>query len=145
MRGLQAKFSVCASDDYLQRRGVPQHPEELYQHTLIVPRHTSVWQFDGPDDEKVHIDCVARLKVDELKLAARAAEAGLGIVNLPDYVVLKALEAGRLKRLMPNWKSRSRKVHMLYQQRKYIPVKVRMFIEFIMARLQERDNLKQRS
>ena len=139
---IESTFSVCASEDYLQRRGEPIHPEELYQHTLIVPRQTSIWQFNGPDDEKINIDCVARLKVDELKLAARAAEAGLGIVNLPDYVVLKSLEAGRLKRLMPNWQSRSRKVHMLYQQRKYIPIKVRMFVEFIMARLQERENMK---
>lgn len=139
---LESTFSLCASADYITRRGEPQHPQELYQHTLIVPRTTSVWHFEGQDGEKVNIDCVARLKVDELKLAARAAEAGLGIVNLPDYVVLKALEEGRLKRLMPNWQSRSRKVHMLYQQRKYIPVKVRMFIEFIMARLQERENIK---
>jgi len=139
---IESTFSLCASEDYLERRGVPQHPEELYEHTLIVPRHTSIWDFDGPRGEKIHIDCVARLKVDELKLAARAAESGLGIVNLPDYVVLKALEEGRLKRLMPNWKSRSRKVHMLYQERKYIPAKVKLFIEFIMTRFQTLESLK---
>lgn len=139
---IESTFSLCASEDYLQRRGVPNHPEELYEHTLIVPRQTSTWDFDGPKGENVHIDCVARLKVDELKLAARAAESGLGIVNLPDYVVFKALEEGRLKRLMPNWKSRSRKVHMLYQERKYIPAKVRLFIEFVMTRFQTLESFK---
>lgn len=136
---MASTFSLCACEDYLQRRGMPLHPEELYQHTLIVPRRTPVWHFDGPDGEEAHIDCVARLKVDELKLAARAAEAGLGIVNLPDYVVAEALTEGRLKRLMPDWKSRSREVHMLYQERKYIPGKVRLFIEFIMARFETLD------
>jgi LysR family transcriptional regulator AphB len=139
---IESTFSLCASEDYIHRRGVPHHPEELYEHTLIVPRQTSTWDFDGPKGEKIHIDCAARLKVDELKLAARAAESGLGIVNLPDYVVLKALEEGRLKRLMPNWKSRSKKVHMLYQERKYIPAKVRLFIEFIMARFQTLESFK---
>ena len=139
---MESTFSLCASEDYIKRRGEPIHPQELYQHTLIVPRNTSVWHFEGHDGEKVQVDCVARLKTDELKVAYRAAEFGLGIVNLPDYVVLKSLKSGRLKRLMPNWKSRSRKVHMLYQERKYIPVKVQMFIEFIMARLQEQDNMK---
>ncbi|KGJ89439.1 substrate binding domain-containing protein [Thalassotalea sp. ND16A] len=139
---MESTFSLCASSDYLQRRGEPQHPEELYQHTLIVPKRTQIWHLEGPDGEEVHIDCVARLKVDELKLAARAAEVGLGIVNLPDYVVAEALAQGRLKRLLPNWKSRSRKIHMLYQERKYIPGKVRLFIEFILARFQAMEALK---
>lgn len=133
---MESRFSLCASEDYLQRRGEPQHPEELYQHTLIVPKRTTVWHFEGPGGEEAHIDCVARLKVDELRLAARAAQAGLGIVNLPDYVVAETLEQGRLKRLLPNWNPRSRPVHMLYQERKYIPGKVRLFIEFIMAKFE---------
>ncbi|BBB27572.1 LysR family transcriptional regulator [Amphritea japonica] len=131
---MESTFSLCASEDYLLRRGMPQHPDELYQHTLIVPRRISVWHFDGPNGQKAHIDCTARLKIDELKLAARAAEEGLGIVNLPDYVLTEALEEGRLKRLMPDWRSESREVHLLYQERRYIPGKVRVFIEFIMAR-----------
>ncbi len=133
---MESTFSLCASEDYLQRRGMPQHPDELYQHTLIVPRRTSVWHFDGPKGATAHIDCVARLKIDELKLASRAAEGGLGIVNLPDYVVTEALKEGRLKRLMPDWRSESREVHLLYQERRYIPGKVRVFIEFIMERFE---------
>lgn len=139
---IESTFSLCASEDYIKRRGEPIHPQELYQHTLIVPRNTSVWHFEGHDGEKAQVDCIPRLKTDELKVAARAADFGLGIVNLPDYVVLKSLKNGRLKRLMPNWQSRSRKVHMLYQDRKYIPVKVQMFIKFIMARVQERNSIK---
>lgn len=139
---MESTFSLCASEDYLKRRGEPQHPDELYQHTLIVPKRTQIWHLVGPNGEEVHIDCVARLKVDELKLAARAAESGLGIVNLPDYVVAEALENGRLKRVLPNWESRSRKVHILYQERKYIPGKVRLFIEFIMARFNSMESLK---
>lgn len=135
-RLMESSFSLCASEEYLRRRGVPQHPEELYQHTLIVPRRTPVWYFEGADGEEVQVDGAARLKVDELKLAARAAEAGLGIVNLPDYVLAEALREGRLTRLMLQWKSRSREVHMLYPDRQYIPGKVRLFIEFIMSRFE---------
>ncbi|GGK68753.1 LysR family transcriptional regulator [Amphritea balenae] len=136
---MESSFSVCASSDYLQRRGVPRHPNDLYEHTLIVPRRTPVWNFTGPGGEKVRIDGQARLKVDELSLAARAAENGLGVVNLPDYVVKNSIAAGRLKRLMPSWQPRSRDVQMLYPERKYVPGKVRLFIEFIMARVAELD------
>ncbi|WP_417222842.1 LysR family transcriptional regulator [Amphritea sp.] len=134
---LESRFSVCASDDYLARRGSPKHPEDLYQHTLIVARRTQVWNFTGTSGEQVTIEGEARLKVDELSLAARAAENGLGIVNLPDYVVQNSLAAGRLKRLMPSWQPHSREVNMLYPERKYIPGKVRLFIEFILARVAE--------
>ncbi|WP_290699504.1 LysR family transcriptional regulator [Amphritea sp.] len=134
---MESSFSVCASDDYLSRRGIPKHPEELYQHTLIVSRRTPVWNFNGPLGEKVKIAGQVRLKVDELNLAARAAENGLGIVNLPDYVVEKLISAGRLTKLMPSWQPHPRDVHMLYPERKYIPGKARLFIEFIMSQAQE--------
>ncbi|RTE65736.1 LysR family transcriptional regulator [Amphritea opalescens] len=134
---LESRFSVCASEDYLARRGSPKHPEDLYQHTLIVARRTQVWNFTGAGGEQVRIEGEARLKVDELSLAARAAENGLGIVNLPEYVVQNSLAAGRLKRLMPSWQPHSREVNMLYPERKYIPGKVRLFIDFILARVAE--------
>lgn len=134
---MESKFSVCASEDYLSRRGEPTHPDELYQHTLIVPRRTPVWFFIGPEKQQIKIECDARLKVDELNLAARAAEAGLGIVNLPDYVVSKSIAAGNLQKLLPDWQPRPRQVHMLYPERKYIPGKVRLFIEFIMAKVDQ--------
>ncbi|WP_432473372.1 LysR family transcriptional regulator [Amphritea sp. HPY] len=134
---MESTFSVCASEDYLSRRGEPDHPDELYRHTLIVPRRTPVWFFSGPDKQQIKIECDARLKVDELNLAARAAEAGLGIVNLPDYVVRKSIAAGNLQRLLPDWQPRPRQVHMLYPERKYIPGKVRLFIEFIMAKVDQ--------
>nr|WP_320137160.1 LysR substrate-binding domain-containing protein [uncultured Amphritea sp.] len=66
-----------------------------------------------------------------------AAENGLGIVNLPDYVAQSFLTAGRLKRLMPSWQPHSREVNMLYPERQYIPGKVRLFIEFTLARIAE--------
>lgn len=135
---LQSSFSVCASDDYLRRRGAPSHPQELHQHTLILTRRNPVWSFSGPGDEIVRIDGEARLKVDELNIAARAAENGLGIVNLPDYVVGKSLTAGRLIKLMPGWQPLPRQVYMLYPERKYIPGKVRLFIEYVMFQANER-------
>lgn len=133
---MKSTFSLCATDEYLQRRGEPQHPDELEQHSLIVAKHTTIWSFDGRNGEEVHIDCNAYLKVDELKLAAKAVESGLGIANLPTYGITEAIEKGRIKQLIPYWTPRSRMVHMLYQERKYIPGKVRLFIEFIMAKFQ---------
>ena len=134
---MESSFSVCASEDYLLRRGAPKHPQDLYQHTLIVTRRNPVWSF-SKGDELVRIDGDARMKVDELNIAARAAENGLGIVNLPDYVVTKSLTAGRLKKLMPGWQPHPREVHMLYPERKYIPGKVRLFIEFVMFHANEK-------
>jgi len=134
---MASSFSVCASEDYLLRRGAPKHPQDLYQHTLIVTRRNPVWSFSRGDG-LVRIDGDARMKVDELNIAARAAENGLGIVNLPDYVVTKSLAAGRLKKLMPGWQPHPREVHMLYPERKYIPGKVRLFIEFVMFHANEK-------
>nr|WP_252735043.1 hypothetical protein [Amphritea atlantica] len=47
------------------------------------------------------------------------------------------MTTGRLKRLMPRWQPHSREVNMLYPERQYIPGKVRLFIEFSLARIAE--------
>ncbi|WP_368506843.1 hypothetical protein [Amphritea sp. 2_MG-2023] len=52
-------------------------------------------------------------------------------------MVQNSLTTGRLKRLMPRWQPHSREVNMLYPERQYIPGKVRLFIEFSLARIAE--------
>lgn len=46
------RIVVCASPEYLEARGEPQHPSELADHAVIAYRYWSTgdeWQFDGPE------------------------------------------------------------------------------------------------
>ena len=57
--------------------------------------------------------------------------------NLPNYVVDDLLKSGQLVRLLPEWEPAGREVQMLYPHRKYLPNKVRLFVEFIMEKVEQ--------
>ena len=84
-------------------------PEDLGKHDCLAysysPRSEwrsvqAVWRMTGPDGE-ISIPFAARLQTDSAEGLRHAALAGMGIVMLPEMVVSKDIEAGRLVRLLP--------------------------------------------
>ncbi|MGB8517964.1 MAG: LysR substrate-binding domain-containing protein [Gallionella sp.] len=55
--------------------------------------------------------------------------AGEGVALLPTYACRKALEDGRLIRVMPEWHARADPVHLVYPKQKFIPKKLRVFVD----------------
>lgn len=135
-RLFHSRFSLCASPAFIELHGVPQHPSDLSQLPLIIPRRSPVWRFQNSDGELYSLGGESRLRVDELRTAAKAVAQGLGVGNLPNYVVRELLSEGVLIRLLPSWEPEGREVRMLYPHRKYLPAKVRLFIEFIMEKVE---------
>ena len=64
-------------------------------------------------------------------MVERLVERGLGISMLPDYICREALEAGRLKKLFDGVHERSHNIYALYPSRRYVPSKVKVFLEFL--------------
>lgn len=127
-----SRFCLCASPEFVEKQGQPETPGELEKFPLIASRRSSKWVFTDAAGGTHQVDLKPRLKYDELRTAADAAEVGIGIVNLPQYVVNDALSAGRLVPLLPDYQPEGRDVQMLYPHRKYLPAKVRIFVDFIL-------------
>lgn len=87
---------LCASPDYLQRRGTPQHPNELHDHDgLFFKPLGTAWRFDSGQGQ-LSVEVRARLIADDNQTLRDAAVAGDGIAMLPRYVAGKAIKAGEL-------------------------------------------------
>lgn len=136
-RLFNSRFTLCASPELIAEMGEPQHPDELNNYPLIMSRSSNSWQFTDQRGSLHSVAGVYHMRVDELRTAADAVEQGLGIGNLPDYVVGEALTRGALKTLLPDWEPVGREVHMVYPHRQYLPAKVRLFIEFIMQKIEQ--------
>ena len=132
-----ARFSLCASPALLERYGHPSTLEELSEYPLILSRRTPRWLFTDKHGGSHEFTGKPRLAFDELRGAVEAAEEGIGVANLPDYVVGEALTVGRLITLLPEYEPASREVHMVYPHRQYLPAKVRLFIDFIVKKAEE--------
>jgi len=74
------------------------------------------------------------LQVNDLRIAGKAAVAGLGVARLPRLVVQDALTAGDLVELLPTWRRPPIPVQLVYHRRRLLTAAQSAFIEFALER-----------
>jgi DNA-binding transcriptional LysR family regulator len=127
---------LCAAPSYLARRGSPQAPEDLLQHSCILYSLVSApreWRVTGPDGE-LHVVPVNGTMQSNNGLVNRAAAiAGNGIVMLPTFYLGDQLRSGELKPVLCNFKPLDLTVYAVYPERRNLMPKVRAFVDFLAA------------
>jgi DNA-binding transcriptional LysR family regulator len=129
-------FVLCASPDYLARHPAPVSPDDLAGHNCVRqghPQAATEWLFDGPaGPEKVRIDGNAVVSGSEGVRALLLTGLGCGI--LPGFMVEADLAAGRLVRLLPEYRPRGRyaNLYALYLPSRQANPKVRAFIDWLL-------------
>lgn len=124
---------IVASPVYLKKHGTPQTPEELKGHDC--PLYSNVpaarqWRFtkDGKT-ETVRVDGVLMSNSGIMQL--ESALQGLTVSALPRFFVHEALEEGTLVELLEDWGKPESHLYALYPDRRLLPVKVRVLIDFL--------------
>lgn len=124
---------LCASPDYIERRGKPETPEQLADHECIIftllPAQFH-WTFSKNKRQK-RIQVNGRIKTNNADSVRILLLEGAGISVLGDYLVKDDIKAGRLVRLLPDYDCGTAGIYAVYQDRHYQQAKVRLFIDFI--------------
>jgi DNA-binding transcriptional LysR family regulator len=60
-----------------------------------------------------------------------AAVAGLGLIQVAEYYAQPLLESGTLVEVLTDYKSRAYDISVVFQQRKRIAPRLRVFIDFL--------------
>ena len=124
---------VCAAPRYLAERGTPTHPRDLVDHECLrYPgwAEGQRWTFFGPEGE-IQVDVKCRLTINSAFGILYAALAGAGIVLMRDELLAEHIAAGRLRVLLPNYKTQSRERHIVWLKNRKMTPKLRAFIDFI--------------
>ncbi|WP_426360414.1 LysR family transcriptional regulator [Pseudocolwellia sp. HL-MZ19] len=109
------------------------HPEQLEQQPKVICFGLTPWQLKNQltgEEYQCHPNKHIRLEVDEIQMMQYAVESGVGISYMPDYIALPLIESGKLQRILPDWQSEGQPFSMLYRDRKQIPHRVRLLIEY---------------
>ncbi|MCB9766126.1 MAG: LysR family transcriptional regulator [Alphaproteobacteria bacterium] len=120
---------VCASPDYLARRGRPTRPEDLRDHDCLRYGYEatgSSWKLS----EGVVVQVNGPLVANNGELLRKAAVRGLGVCLLPRFMVGPDLVYGRLIPLLEDFTDRSGGVYALYPHNRHLSAKVRAFVDF---------------
>jgi len=124
----------CGAPAYFARHGVPQTPADLAQHNCLRYSQGSrkgSWLFrvDGRDvATRVHGDFEATTG-DAVRMAA---VGGLGLAQLPSYMVRDDLAAGRLGAVLAAWAPTPAPLYAVYAHRD-LSATVREFVELLAA------------
>lgn len=134
---MPAELWVVAAPEYVSRFGDPLTPLD------IQPEHWLGYGSLGAGNpfilsrggERVRIQAKGPLSTDNSELLWMMAEAGLGVVLLPEFNVADSVAAGRLVRLLPDWQAPPLAVHAVHLSARRVPMKTRAFIDFLLASL----------
>lgn len=128
---------ICASPAYLAQHGLPMVPSELTQHNCLFYSYFQdgvEWSFHSPDGMQ-RIQPKGNYQVNNSDAIHLACLDGLGIANLPRFIVESDLQAGRLQTILTDFPLPEHGIYAVYPQRKYLPTKVKVLIEFLMEKL----------
>jgi DNA-binding transcriptional LysR family regulator len=135
---------LCASPEYLERRGRPVHPTELRGHDTLLPPiselqrgitfFSGAWGDDEPGGEQVTVvpdrPVLTTTHTDTMYAAALH---GLGVAGLPSFMIEDALHEHALERVLPAWRLFSIALCAAMPTRKHVPARTRVFLDFLIG------------
>ncbi len=123
---------VCASPEYLERRGVPRVPEDLVEHVCLgYTGRTATWRFSTGE----RVQTTSTLNVNNGDALVRAALVGHGIVYLPTFLLADDIHAGRLIPILTRHTQHETNLLALYPESRHVSSKVRAMIDWLAEEL----------
>lgn len=129
--------ALVASPALLERQGTPQGPADLANWpslALGAPQQEHAWTLFGSGAAQTTVRHAPRLVTRDMIALRAAAEAGVGIVQLPTMMVRAELAKGTLVRVLPGWSPRREIVHAVYPSRRGLLSSVRTLIDDLARR-----------
>lgn len=136
-RLVNCKSVLCASPEYIKRNGSPQKPSDLIGHNCLVYsyfRGGSEWAFEQQHNEFKVIP-KGNFIVNNSEAIRRALIEGLGVGQLPTFLVSKDILSGKLQPIMTPYSLPEHAIYAVFPERKHLPHKVRAFMEFVADKL----------
>ncbi|MEI5681249.1 MULTISPECIES: LysR family transcriptional regulator [unclassified Mesorhizobium] len=138
-------FSVrlCGSPELIELHGKPARPQDLARLPCIIDtngRWLSNWPFLGDNGETITVSVTGPMEVNSPLAARAAALSGLGFSILPDFIAAPDIEAGRLVPILDDRILTGGGIFAVYPHRRYLPAKVRVFVDFLVQWFKPRDH-----
>ena len=131
------RLVVCASPDYLHRKGVPQTPDDLRQHVCLCNsnvRSSHEWTFVGPQGRAWPVDVDGSMTANNGDALRVAALKGLGLTLLPSFIVGADIQAGHLVPVLDAYVEQKLSLFAVYPTARHLSPKVRAFVDFLTER-----------
>jgi DNA-binding transcriptional LysR family regulator len=135
---------LCCSHGYLEAHPRPEQLADLAQHNCI--RHELYpfgddWRFADRKGNPASVRVTGNLVTNSGDTLRLAALHGAGIFLAAGFLVHDDLEAGRLVRLLPEYRPVEFAMNAVYPHRHHLSAKVRTFIDMLVKHSAEQQKL----
>ena len=130
---------LCASPEYIARRGEPKDPLDLARFDCIVLGTASgpvnEWRFTRGDETVTYtIPLESARETNDGAVAREWALRGYGIVIKSMWDVEADLKSDGLRVLLPDWRYPDAPLHALYHRNRFMAPRVRVLLDFLAER-----------
>ncbi|MEM8718685.1 MAG: substrate binding domain-containing protein [Cyanobacteria bacterium P01_G01_bin.39] len=126
---------TCATPEYLQRYGQPQHPDELERYNCLNFRNRKTGRpipwFFIIDQDVERRNFTGTLTVDDGEAVGQATALGMGISQMPNFMAINALQEGTLEEILADYRPPSVPFTALYLERRLVSPRIQAFINFM--------------
>ncbi len=135
---------LCCSPAYLEKHGPLRQLSELANHNCV--RHVlypyeDEWRFVDRQDMPASVRISGNLISNSGDTLRTAALQGVGICLAAGFLISDDLEAGRLVRLLPEYRPVELSMNAVYPHRHHLSAKVRSFIDLLAQHSAEQQKL----
>ena len=125
---------TVAAPSYLMRYGRPTHPMHLAEHKCFGYAYLSsnVWHYTNAAGEQASVRPAGQLRANNGEAVIPALIAGLGIADLPDFIVGDAIASGAVEVILKGWKQPEGALHWVTPPGGPRPARVEVLAEFLL-------------
>ncbi|MGH8804973.1 MAG: LysR family transcriptional regulator [Polaromonas sp.] len=129
---------VVASPAWLRRHGVPKHPKDLLKANCVrVTDHAPTWGPFNDQGRPLRLAVSGNLEFNQIAPAVAACVAGAGFGMFLSYQVAPFLQSKQLRTVLEDFEPPIRPIHVVYPHARLLPMRTRVFIEWIKKELQD--------
>lgn len=133
-------IAILGSPEYLQRRGVPRRVSDLARHDCIrfrFPSSGAVFRWELVDDGRpTEVEVTGAVTVNDTASMLSCAVTGLGLAYVLEGTARPLIQDGTLVRVLVTASPVLPGFHLYYPTRRQLPLKLRCFVDFMVARLE---------
>ncbi|MBD8757176.1 LysR family transcriptional regulator [Pseudomonas coleopterorum] len=128
------RWSVVGTRGYLERFGVPTHPEQLKEHRCLKIRLGNArlydWEF-VKNGQKLEVQVPGAITIDETRVGVALVTRGAGLMYVPERVIARYIEDGTVQEVLKDWAHTDPGFHIYYSSFRQVPVGLRLLIDLI--------------
>ena len=127
---------ALATPQFLETHGPITHPQDLARVPVLVDTNTrshNTIRFSQPDGSGISVAVSGPIEVNSPLATLRAARASLGVAMIPDFIGRSYIDSGELISILDPYIPTDRGIYAVYPHRRYLPAKVRAFVDFLHA------------